>query len=97
MKETERLADGQIVRFKNQWLVAYKAAGANQLLLTFDDFMQIYNYGMTSSKVLNNGQMLSDAIGVVDEIAEGIESYLGGFAHKKDVIATDQRIEEFQA
>lgn len=96
MKETERLADGQIVSFKNQWLVAYKTAGANQLLLTFDDFMQIYNYGMTSSKVLNNSQMLSDAIGVVDEIAEGIESYLGGFAHKKDIIATDQRIEEFK-
>jgi hypothetical protein len=97
MKESERLADGQIVRFKNQWLVAYKAAGANQLLLTFDDFMQIYNYGMTSSKVLNNCQMLSDATGVVDEISEGIESYIGGFAHKKDIIATDQRIEEFEA
>mgnify|MGYP001392258447 CR=1 FL=1 len=96
MKENERLADGQIVRFKNQWFVAYKTAGANQLLLTFDDFMQIYNYGMTSSKVLNNRQMLSDAIGVVGEISEGIESYLGGFAHKKDIIATNQRVAEFQ-
>lgn len=97
MKETERLADGQIVNFKNEWLVAYKTAGANQLLLTFEDFMQIYNLGMTSAHVLNNLEMLADSIGVIDEISEGITGDLGGFAHKKDIIATDQRIEEFEA
>ena len=96
MKETDRLADGQIVSFKNEWLVAYKTAGANQLLLTFEDFMQIYNLGMTSAHVLNNLEMLADSIGVIGEISEGITGYLGGFAHKKDIIATNQRVEEFQ-
>jgi hypothetical protein len=97
VKENERLADGQIVRFKNQWFVAYKTAGANQLLLTFDDFMQIYNYAMSSAQVLNNMQILANSVGVICEISAGIESYLGGFAHKKDLIATDQRLEEFEA
>lgn len=97
MKENERLADGQIVSFKNEWLVAYKTAGANQLLMTFEDFMQIYNLGMTSTYVLNNLEMLADSIGVVGEISEGITGYLGGFAHKKDIIATNQRVEEFQS
>ena len=96
MKESERLADGQIVSFKNEWLVAYKTAGANQLLMNFEDFMQIYNLGMTSANVLNNLEMLADSIGVIGEISEGIEGYLGGFAHKKDIIATNQRIKEFQ-
>lgn len=96
MKENERLADGQIVSFKNEWLVAYKTAGANQLLLTFEDFMQIYNLGMTSAHVLNNLEMLADSIGVIDEISEGITGYLGGFAQKKDIIATDKRVWEFQ-
>lgn len=97
MKEVERLADGQIVSFKNEWLVAYKTAGANQLLMTFEDFMQIYNLGMTPTYVLNNLEMLADSIGVVGEISEGITGYLGGFAHKKDIIATNQRVEEFQS
>lgn len=97
MKENERLADGQIVSFKNEWLVAYKTAGANQLLMTFEDFMQIYNLGMTPTYVLNNLEMLADSIGVVGEISEGITGYLGGFAHKKDIIATNQRVEEFQS
>lgn len=96
MKESERLDDGQIVNFKNEWLVAYKTAGANQLLLTFEDFMQIYNLGMTSAYVLNNLEMLADSTGVVGEISEGITGYLGGFAHKKDIIATNQRVGEFQ-
>ena len=96
MKETERLADGQIVSVKNEWLVAYKTAGANQLLLTFADFMQIYNYGMNAANVLNDPRMLADSIGVVGEISEGITGYLGGFAHKKDIIATNQRVGEFQ-
>ena len=96
MKESDRLADGQIVSFKNEWLVAYKTAGANQLLLTFTDFMQIYNLGMTSAHVLNNLEMLADSIGVVGEISDGITGYLGGFAHKKDIIATNKRVEEFK-
>ena len=96
MKESERLADGQIVSVKNEWLVAYKTAGANQLLLAFEDFMQIYNYGMSSVNVLNDPTMLASAIGVIEEISEGITGYLGGFAHKKDIIATNQRVGEFQ-
>ena len=96
MKETDRLADGQIVSFRNEWLVAYKTAGANQLLLTFADFMQVHNFGMTSAHVLNNLEMLADSIGVIGEISEGITGYLGGFAHKKDIIATNQRVEEFK-
>ena len=96
MNQSERLADGQIVSFKNEWLVAYKTAGANQLLMTFADYMQIYNYGMTSANVLNDPQMLANSVGVVGEISEGIEDYLGDFAPKKDIVATNQRIEEFQ-
>jgi hypothetical protein len=97
MKESERLADGQIVSFQNEWLVAYKTAGANQILLTFADYMHIYNNAMSSANVLNNAQILANAVGVIGEISEGIESYLGGFAHKKDIIATNQRIKEFQS
>ena len=96
MKESDRLADGQLVSYKNEWLVAYKTAGANQLLLTFADYMQIYNYSMTSASVLNDPQMLANSVGVVGEISEGITGYLGGFAHKKDIIATNQRVEEFR-
>lgn len=95
MKESDRLTDGRLVSYKNEWLVAYKTAGANQLLLTFEDFMQIYNYGMTSANVLNDPQMLANSVGVVGEISEGIEGYLGGFAHKKDIVATNQMIKEF--
>lgn len=96
MKESERLADGQIVSFKNEWLVAYKTAGANQLLLTFADYMHIYNYAMSSAQVLNNMQILANAVGVIGEISTGIEGNLGWFAHKKDIIATNQRVEEFK-
>lgn len=94
MKESERLADGQLVSYKNEWLVAYKTAGANQLLMTLADYMQIYNYGMTSANVLNDPQMLANSVGVVGEISEGIEGYLGGFAHKKDIVATEMTIRE---
>ena len=96
MKETERLADGQIVSFKNEWLVAYKTAGANQLLMTFADYMHIYNNAMTPADVLGNDNLLNHSIGVIGEIAENLEAYLGGFARKKDIIATNQRVEEFQ-
>lgn len=95
MKELGRLADGQIVSFKNQWLVAYKTAG-NHLLFQFADYMEIYNNAWQAADVLGNDLLLAHAIGVVDEITPSIEPYLGGFAHKKDIIATNQRIEEFQ-
>jgi hypothetical protein len=93
MKESERLADGQIVSYKYQWLVCYKAAG-NHLLFDFANYMEIYNNAWQASDVLANDRFLANAIGVVGEITPSLEPYLGGFAHKKDIIATDQRIEE---
>jgi hypothetical protein len=96
MKEAERLADGQIVSYKYQWLICYKAAG-NHLLFNFIDYMQIYNFAWEPADVLANDRFLANAIGVVGEITPSLESYLGGFAHKKDIIATNQRVEEFQS
>ena len=95
MKENERLADGQIVSFQNEWLVCYKAAG-NHLLFDFANYMEIYNYAWQAADVLANDRFLANAIGVIGEIAPSLEPYLGGFAHKKDIIATNQRVEEFQ-
>lgn len=96
MKESDRLTDGQIVSYKYQWLVCYKAAG-NYLLFQFADYMEIYNNAWQAADVLGNDRFLANAIGVIGEITPSLEPYLGGFAHKKDIIATDQRIEEFQA
>lgn len=96
MKESDSLTDGQVVSYKYQWLVCYKAAG-NHLLFQFADYMEIYNNAWQAADVLSNDRFLANAIGVVGEIIPSLESYLGGFAHKKDIIATDQRIEEFQA
>lgn len=95
MKDADRLADGQIVSFKHQWLVCYKAAG-NHLLLTFADYMQIYNNAWEPADVLANDELIGKAIGVIGEFIESLEGYLGGFAHKKDIIATSQRVEEFE-
>lgn len=95
MKATDRLADGQIVSYKYQWLVCYKAGG-NHLLLQFADYMEIYNNAWEPSDVLGNDKFLANAIGVIGEIIPSLEGYIGGFAHKKDIIATNQRIEEFQ-
>ena len=95
MKENDRLADGQIVSYKYRWFVCYKAAG-NHLLFRFDDYIEIYNNAWEAADVLANDDFIAKAIGVIGEISEGIEGYLGGFAHKKDIIATNQRIKEFQ-
>lgn len=95
MKESERLTDGQIVSCKHQWLVCYKAAG-NHLLFEFADYMEIYNYAWEAADVLANDRFLANAIGVIGEITPSLEAFLGGFTHKKDIIATDQRVEEFQ-
>lgn len=95
MKESERLTDGQIVSYKYRWLVCYKAAG-NHLLFQFSDYMEIYNNAWQASDVLGNDKFLANAIGVVGEITPSLEPYLGDFAHKKDIIATNQRVEEFQ-
>jgi hypothetical protein len=95
MKESDRLTDGQIVSYKYRWLACYKAAG-NHLLFQFADYMEIYNNAWQASDVLANDRFLANAIGVIGEIAPSLEPYLGGFAHKKDIIATDQRIEEFK-
>lgn len=91
MKETERPADGQIVSFQNHWLVCYKAAG-NHLLFNFADYMEIYNNAWEAADVLANDRFLANAIGVVGEFVDSLEGYLGGFAHKKDIIATNQRV-----
>jgi hypothetical protein len=95
MKESDRLTDGQIVSYKYRWLACYKAA-CNHLLFQFADYMEIYNNAWQASDVLANDRFLANAIGVIGEIAPSLEPYLGGFAHKKDIIATDQRIEEFK-
>ena len=93
MKETERLADGQIVSLKCKWLVCYKAAG-NHLLFRFEDYMEIYNNAWQAAEVLANDKFIARAIGVVGEIIPSIEGYLGGFAHKKDIIVTAMVIKE---
>ena len=95
MKESERLADGQIVSYHYQWFVCYKAAG-NHLLFKFDNYIEIYNNAWEAADVLANDKFISKAIGVVGEFIESLEGYLGGFAHKKDIIATNQMIKEFQ-
>lgn len=95
MKPTDRLADGQIVSFNYKWFVCYKAAG-NHLLFKFDDYIEIYNNAWEAADVLANDAFIAKAIGVVGEIVPSLEGYLGGFAHKKDIIATNQRVEEFQ-
>jgi hypothetical protein len=96
MKESERLATGQIVSWNYTWHVCYRAGG-NCLLINFADYMEIYNNAWQAADILANDHFLANAIGVVGEITPSLEPYLGGFAHKKDVIATDQRIEEFQS
>jgi hypothetical protein len=96
MKDTERPAHGQIVRWKYQWLICYKVSG-NYFLFDFAAYMQIYDNAWQASDVLGNGRLLANAIGVIGEIAPSLESYLGGFAHKKDIIATNQRVEDFHA
>lgn len=95
MKETDRLTDGQIVSYKYQWLVCYRAAG-NHLLFDFASYMVIYNNAWQAADVLANDRFLAHAIGVIGEITPSLEAFLGGFAHKEDIIATDQRVEEFQ-
>lgn len=94
MKESERLTDGQIVSFQNRWLVCYKAGG-NHLLFKFPDYMEIYNNAWEPFHVLANDSFLANAVGVIGEIIPSLEGYLSGFAHKKDIIATNQRIGEF--
>lgn len=95
MKPTERLTDGQVVSFKHQWLVCYRAAG-NHLLFDFASYMVIYNNAWEAADVLGNDRFLANAIGVIGEITPSLEAFLGGFAHKKDIIATNQRVEEFE-
>lgn len=95
MKESERLTDGQIVSYKYQWLVCYKAAG-NHLLFDFASYMEIYNNAWEAADVLGNDEFIGNAIGVVGEIIPSLESFLCGFAHKKDIIATNQMVKEFQ-
>lgn len=93
MKESERLADGQIVSYKYQWVVCYKAAG-NHLLFQFADYMEIYNNAMTAADVLSDDALLNSAIGVIGELAPEMEAMVGGFADKSVIISTNQYIQE---
>lgn len=95
MKPNERLSTGQIVSWRFKWWIAYRSAG-NCFLMQFNDYMEIYNNAWQAADVLGNDRFLANAIGVVGEITPSLEPYLGGFAHKKDIIATNQRVEEFQ-
>lgn len=89
MKETERLADGQIVSYKGRWLVALIVAG-NTLLLTFEQYMEIYNIKLDPVEYLHNDALLSAVVGVNGRFAESLMGYLGGFADMADIIVTNQ-------
>ena len=90
MKDTECLADGQIVSHKGKWLICYKAAD-NHLLFGFSDYMEIYNNAWQAADVLANYRFVGQAIGIIGEINPCFAGYLCSFAHKKDIIATSAR------
>lgn len=93
MKESKRLAIGQIVSWNYSWYIAYRA-GENCFLMQFNDYMAIYNNAMTAADVLSDDALLNRSIGVIGEIADSLEAYLGGFADKARIIATDNYIQE---
>ena len=93
MKQDERLATGQIVSFNYKWLVCYRAGG-NCLLAKFEDYIEIFNNNWCPADILANDDFLSKSISVVGECASGLDGFVGGFAEKSKIIATNQYIQE---
>jgi hypothetical protein len=92
MKQDERLSTGQIVSFNYKWLVCYRAAG-NCLLLKFEDYAEIFNNDWNDIDILGNDAFIGRTIGVIGELISSLDSFVGGFAEKSKIIATNQYIQ----